>query len=238
MFAEDEAALILGAAASEEEVDRLASERVAGLPLEHVLGWAAFGGIRVPVDRGVFVPRPRTEFLIACAIERLKPGAVLVDLCCGSGAVAAALASRVPLTVYATDIDPRATENARRTLEPFDGTVLTGDLFEPLPAGLRGAVGMMAIIAPYVPSNDIALLPREARDFEPQVALDGGSDGLDILRQAIEAAPLWLEPGGFLLAEVAEHQAASAVLALVSAGLLPTVLTDDEATVIVGENPA
>lgn len=238
MFAEDEAALILGASSSEHDVDRLASERVAGLPLEHVLGWADFAGIRVPVDRGVFVPRPRTEFLVAKAAERVSAGAVIVDLCCGSGAVAAAIASRVPVTTYATDIDSRATENASRTLAPWGGTVVTGDLFDGLPRQLHGRVDMVTIIAPYVPTDDIELLPREARDFEPVTALDGGSDGLDIVRRAIDQAPLWLKIGGFLLTEVAEHQAPGVIDALDAAGLVSTVLTDDEATVVVGERLA
>ena len=238
VFAEDEAALILDASTSEDDVDRLASQRVAGLPLEHVLGWADFAGIRVPVDRGVFVPRPRTEFLIAAAVERLNPGAIILDLCCGSGAVAAAIASRVSVAVYATDIDQRATANARRTLAPWGATVITGDLFDGLPESLRGEIAMVTIIAPYVPTDEIALLPHEARDFEPLSALDGGTDGLDILRRAIVEAPRWLRPGGYLLTEVAEHQAARAARAMDAAGLTSSVVTDDEATVLFGQMPA
>ena len=238
MFAEDEAALILGASTSEDDVECLASERVAGLPLEHVLGWADFAGIRVPVDRHVFVPRPRTEFLVASAVARLNPGAIILDLCCGSGAVAAAIAARMPVTVYATDIDPRATANARRTLAPWGGTVITGDLFDGLPEAVRGEIAMVTIIAPYVPTDEIALLPHEARDFEPLTALNGGSDGLDVLRRAIDEAPRWLRPGGYLLTEVAEHQAALAAHTMDAAGLTSSVVTHDEATVLVGQKPA
>ena len=238
VFAEDEAALIIEASASSGDVDRLASERETGLPLEHVLGWADFAGIRVPVDRGVFVPRPRTEYLIASAVERLSAGATLLDLCCGSGAVAAAIASRTPASIYATDIDPTATANAARTLAPWGGTVVTGDLYDGLPVSLSGSLDMITIIAPYVPTEEIALLPHEARDFEPLAALDGGSDGLAILRRALAEAPQWLKPGGVLLTEVAEHQAAAVVRALAAAGLPASVLTDDESTVVVGQKPA
>lgn len=208
--------------------------RVSGTPLEHVLGWADFAGVRVPVDTGVFVPRPRSEFIVDAAVEGLAPGSVLVDLCCGSGAIAAAVASRARVEVFATDIDPRAVANAQRTLASAHATVLLGDLFGPLPADLRGRVATVTIVAPYVPTGDIALLPHEARDYEPLTALDGGSDGLEVLRRAIAEAPAWLTPFGRFLTEVAEHQVDAAVGALEEAGLRAEVLTPDESSLVVG----
>ena len=210
------------------------ADRVSGTPLEYVLGWADFAGVRVPVDAGVFVPRPRSEFLVDTAVGGLAPGSVLVDLCCGSGAIAAAVASRASVEVFATDIDPRAVGNAGRTLAAVRATVLLGDLFEPLPVDLRGRVSTVTVVAPYVPTADIPLLPHEARDYEPLTALDGGSDGLENLRRAIVDAPAWLAPSGRFLTEVAEHQVSAVVSALEDAGLGAEVLTRDDASVVVG----
>jgi len=208
--------------------------RVSGTPLEHVLGWADFAGVRVPVDPGVFVPRPRSEFLVECAVQGLEPGSLLVDLCCGSGAIAAAVASRVPVRVFASDLDPRATANARRTLRDLDATVVEGDLWDPLPESIRGKVNAVTIVAPYVPTAQIDLLPHEARDYEPLTALDGGDDGLHVLRRAIAGAPQWLAPGARFLTEVAEHQVPATVDALQEAGLAPLVLTRDGSPIVVG----
>ena len=234
VFAEDEADLLLLEPRDDETLERMIADRVSGTPLEHVLGWADFAGVRVPVDAGVFVPRPRSEFLVDAAVQGLAPGSVLVDLCCGSGAIAAAVASRAPVEVFATDIDPRAVANARRTLSAVQATVLLGDLFEPLPVELRGRVSTVTIVAPYVPTADIALLPHEARDYEPLTALDGGRDGLEILRRAIAEAPAWLAPHGRFITEVAEHQVEAVVDALEEAGLRAEILTPDDTSLVVG----
>src|SRR5919198_868550 len=93
VFAEDEALLLISAAGSPGELAAMVDRRIAGLPLEHVLGWAEFCGLRIAVDPEVFVPRRRTELLVRQAIALARPGAVVVDLCCGSGAVGAALAA-------------------------------------------------------------------------------------------------------------------------------------------------
>ena len=134
VYAEDEADLLISAARDEAELAALVDRRAAGQPLEHVLGWAEFCGLRIAVDPAVFVPRRRTEFLVAQAIELARPGAVVVDLCCGSGALAAALASAVDgAEVHAADIDPAAVRCARRNLAGLGGQVYQGDLFGPLP---------------------------------------------------------------------------------------------------------
>ena len=189
VYAEDEADLLISAARSEAELAALVDRRAAGQPLEHVLGWAEFCGLRIAVDPAVFVPRRRTEFLVAQAIELARPGAVVVDLCCGSGALAAALASAVEgAEVHAADIDPAAVRCARRNLAGLGGQVYQGDLFGPLPAGLLGRVDILLANVPYVPTGEVGLLPPEARDHEARVALDGGADGLEVLRR-IKADP-------------------------------------------------
>jgi release factor glutamine methyltransferase len=175
---------------------------VAGLPLEHVLGWAEFHGHRYVVAPGVFVPRPRTEHLVDLAVARAGRGAVILDLCAGSGAVGAAVAAEVDdARLYTAELDPAAVAVARRNAP----RVFEGDLFDPLPRGL--VFDLIVVVAPYVPTDEIALLPHEARDFEPLLALDGGADGLDLVRRILAEAPERLAPGGALLTEVSEDQA-------------------------------
>lgn len=230
VFAEDEARLLTEAAASEDELTALVNRRAAGEPLEHVLGWAEFYGLRIALDPGVFVPRRRTEFLVAQAIELAPKTPVVLDLCCGSGAVGAALAAAVPdLELYAADIDPVAVRCARRNVS----RVYEGDLFDPLPASLRGRVDVVVANTPYVPTTEIRLLPPEARLHEPRVALDGGADGLDTYRRVAAAAPKWLAPGGHLLVETSERQASTATAIAAAAGLTPGLASDGETTVLV-----
>ena len=218
VFAEDEAELLVAAARDPAELDDLVARRAGGDPLEHLLGWAEFAGLRVAVDPGVFVPRRRTEFLAHQAIELAGPGATVVDLCCGSGAVAVAVAAVVPdADLYAADIDPAAVRCARRNLPT--GHVYAGDLYAPLPATLRGRVDVLVANAPYVPTDEIDLMPPEARLHEPRVALDGGADGLDVLRRITAGAPDWLAPGGHVLVETSRRQAPLAVEAVTAAGL-------------------
>ncbi|MEP6482371.1 MAG: putative protein N(5)-glutamine methyltransferase [Rhodoglobus sp.] len=237
VFAEDEAALLVETARDDAELESMVARRVSGLPLEHVLGWAEFCGLRVEVDPGVFVPRPRSEFLVRQAVALAPPSSVVLDLCCGSGAVGVAVASLIDWAeLHASDSDAPAVACARRNLERVDGHVYLGDLYEPLPAELRGRVDVLTVIAPYVPTDAIALLPHEARDFEPLGSLDGGPDGLDVLRRVLSEARQWLAPGGILVTEVSERQV-PALLDLVSrSGLEASVIRDEEldATVVVG----
>ncbi|MEU5632362.1 putative protein N(5)-glutamine methyltransferase [Streptomyces rishiriensis] len=229
VFAEEEAELILDAAATADEAAAMARRRAAGLPLEHVVGWAEFHGLRVGVEPGVFVPRRRTEFLVDEALAAAPHASVVVDLCCGSGAVGAALAASLgPVELHAADIDPVAVGCARRNLAGYGGHAYAGDLFAPLPAGLRGRVDILAANVPYVPTGEVPLLPAEARDHEPLTALDGGGDGLDVLRRVAAGAPHWLAPGGFLLVETSERQAPAAVEAFTRSGLTVRVARDEE----------
>jgi release factor glutamine methyltransferase len=157
-----------------------------------------------------------------------------VDLCCGSGAVGAAVFASVPgIELFAVDIEPAAVRCARRNVS---GTVYEGDLYEPLPDAVRGRVDVLVANAPYVPSEAVGLMPPEARLHEPLVALDGGSDGLDVLRRVIASAPSWLAPGGHLLFETSVRQSDAAGATVASAGLTPAVVADEDlgATVVIG----
>ncbi|GIH24223.1 N5-glutamine S-adenosyl-L-methionine-dependent methyltransferase [Acrocarpospora phusangensis] len=234
VFAEDEAELLVSTAATPGDLAGMVDRRVAGLPLEHVLGWAEFCGLRISVDPGVFVPRRRTEFLVAQALSLAADRAVVVDLCCGSGAVGAALAAALTRAeLHAVDIHPAAVRCARRNL---DAPVYQGDLYQPLPPDLRGRVDLLVASAPYVPTGAIGLLPAEARVHEPMVALDGGADGLDVVRRVTAEAARWLAPGGHLLVETSARQAAGTAEAMAAHGMTPRVTSSDDldATVVIG----
>ena len=238
VFAEDEAALMIDAAASPVELESMVDRRVSGLPLEQVLGWAEFCGLRIVVEPGLFVPRRRTELLVAEAARLLsrsrKP--VVVDLCCGTGAVAAAIHDAMGhAEIHASDVDSRAVVCARRNLDGI-GSLHEGDLTDALPDHLAGRVDVLAVNAPYVPSDEIAMMPPEARDHEPRVAHDGGADGADIHRRIAEQAPRWLRPGGHLIIETSRRQAPLTVAAMVRHGFDTRVVHSDDidATAVVG----
>lgn len=235
VFAEEEAELILATAGDGGEVERMVAARVSGLPLEQVLGWASFHGVRVLIDPDVFVPRRRTEHLVDEAIARCKPDAVVVDLCCGSGALGLALATAVPgINLYAADLHPAAVRNARRNLPTAQ--VFEGDLYDALPADLRGRVDILLANVPYVPTDDVQFLPAEARLHEPHLTLDGGPDGLALLRRVAAEAADWLAPGGYLFTEASTEQAPLAAEILSAAGLVTTISTDEDdfGTTVIG----
>jgi release factor glutamine methyltransferase len=233
--------LLSSAADTPADLAAMVDRRAAGIPLEQVLGWAEFCGLRISVESGVFVPRRRTEFLVreAAAVTRSQP--VVVDLCCGTGAVGAVLTAILgDIELYAVDIDPAAARCARRNLAGAGGRVFEGDLYQPLPARLLGRVDLVVANAPYVPTAELGLLPAEARLHEPRVTLDGGADGLDILRRVAEGARHWLVAGGVLVVETSERQAPQLVEAAARSGLSARVATSDEldATVVVGTKPS
>lgn len=248
VFAEDEARLLVEAADDPGQLATLVARRVAGEPLEQVLGWAEFRGLRIAVTPGVFVPRRRTGLLVEEAL-RLAAGLaghlVAVDLCCGSGAVGAALAAGLrargraaDLELHAADVDPVAVACSAQNLTGI-GQAHAGDLYAALPAHLRGRVDLLLANAPYVPTDAIGAMPREARDHEPTTALDGGADGLDLHRRIAADAVTWLSPRGHLLIETSRAQAAGTAAAMRRAGLSPQVVTDDDldGTVAVGGRP-
>ena len=236
VFAEDEAALLAEAARTPAELAALTERRAGGEPLEVILGWAEFLGLRIAVEAGVFVPRQRSGFLVLEAAALAEPGDIVVDLCCGTGALGVALAARVDVRLYAADIEPAAVRCARRNV---DGEVFEGDLYDALPADLRGRVRLLLVNAPYVPTDEIALMPPEAREHEPRVALDGGADGVDVHRRVAAEAARWLAPGGHLLIETSEEQASRTADVMAGNGLRPRVRTSDElySTVVIGTRP-
>ncbi|GAA5190470.1 putative protein N(5)-glutamine methyltransferase [Arthrobacter gyeryongensis] len=238
VFAEDEARLLIAAAHAPEDLEQLLGQRVSGLPLEYPLGWAEFCGQHITVEPGVFVPRRRTEHLVQEAARLVRPGAVVVDLCCGSGAVGAALVAAVGgIELHAADVDPAAVRCARRNIGLAGGQVHEGDLFSALPDTLRGRVDVLVANAPYVPTDSIGMMPPEARLHEPRVALDGGSDGLDVQRRIAREAPSWLAPGGRLLIETSVRQAPTTAALFGDAGLSALVVHSEEfdATVVLGK---
>lgn len=244
VFAEDEAALLLDAASDAAELARLVERREAGEPLELVLGWAELCGVRVAVAPGVFVPRRRTGLVVHEALAALDARAprhrVLVDLCCGTGAVAAAVVALAGagtrLEVHAADVDPAATHVARRNVP---GEVHQGHLYDALPARLRGEVDVLTVNAPYVPTAAIATMPPEARLHEPRTALDGGADGLTLHRRVADGAARWLRPGGVLVLETSAAQSRRSAGLVRRAGLRTRVVRDDDVdgTVVVGVRP-
>lgn len=232
--------MLSSAARTTAELDDMVEQRIAGLPLEHILGWAEFCGLRVAVDAGVFVPRKRTAFLVRQAITLARTGNVVVDLCCGSGALGAVLSVHVGrIELHAVDIDPVAVRCAQRNITIAGGHVYEGDLFEPLPATLRSRVDVLVANVPYVPTESIRLLPPEARIYEAFVALNGGEDGLDVMRRVAGEAARWLVPGGHVLVETSERQVPKTVEIFKSNGLTPQVATDLEldATIVIGTRP-
>jgi release factor glutamine methyltransferase len=261
VFAEEEAALLVAEAAERRpssdrldggrsraaELEAMTAARIAGQPLETVLGWARFAGRRIIVRRGVFVPRRRTERLARAAVRAAEAvvDPVVVDLCCGSGAIGAVVADEVPgATLHAADVDPGAVACAAENLGPRGAHVHRGDLLDALPSELRGRIHVLVANVPYVPRHGLAHLPPEARLHEPEATRDGGDDGLDVLRRVARGSGAWLAPGGVVLMEVAEHQVAGALDAMGSAGLAGGTAAadgddeDDGTVVVVGRRAA
>jgi release factor glutamine methyltransferase len=235
VYAEDEARLLLEEGG---DLPAMVARRIAGEPLEWVLGWAEFADLRVVVRPGVFVPRRRTELLAARAIARLGPASVAVELCCGAGAIAAVILEEVPFVeVHAADVDPVAVECARENVP--NGNVHQGDLYDALPRDLRGRVDVLVANTPYVPTDEISLMPPEARDHEPRHTLDGGPDGLTLLRRISAAAGEWLAPGGHVLVEVSQRQLPAAMAVFERDGLAAGSAHSEDlgATVVIGRSP-
>ena len=235
VFAEDEAALLEAEPVSAQEREAMVVRRVAGEPLELILGWVEFCGLRIRVAPGVFVPRQRSALMVELAVPAASRGTSrrVLDLGCGTGALGAAVAARVPgAEIWATDIDRAAVECARLNL-PAE-RVLLGDLYEPLPHGL--AFDVIVANAPYVPTSEIGTMPPEARDHEHHVALDGGADGLDVQRRVIEQAPKHLAPGGVLVIEAGQEQAPVTASLMREQGLVAEIHHDEElyATAVTG----
>jgi release factor glutamine methyltransferase len=228
--AEDEAAELLAAAHGDEtRLHAMLQRRLTGEPLAWITGHARFCGIDVTVDPGVYVPRWHSEQLALRAAARLPENGVAVDVCTGSGAVAAVLSARRPRArVVGSDLDERAVTCARRNrVEAY-----RGDLFDPLPAELRGRVDVVTGVVPYVPTAELPLLQRDTFSFETPLAYDGGDDGTAVLRRVLAEAPAWLRPGGAVVLELGGRQPALLAEELARLGYAPaTVLVDEEGDV-------
>lgn len=241
VWAEEEVALLVREAVTPSGLEALVARREQGVPLEVVVGWADFAGVRVPIEPGVFVPRSRSALLVRLTTEALAARAdppVVVDLGCGSGALAAAVAAARPdCEVWGVDVDPAAVRCARQVLPPE--RVRQGDLWGALPASLAGRVTVALANAPYVPTAAVALMPPEARVHERRQALDGGADGLDVQRRVITGAADWLAGGGLLLVETSRTQAPATTALAVEAGLRARIVIDDDldATAVAAQRP-
>lgn len=196
-------------------IDELVARRLAGEPLAWIAGSVDFCGVRVRVDPGVFVPRPHTQAMSRRAASLLPDDGIAVDLCTGSGAVAAVMAATHPgATVLATDVDPIAVACARRN----GVRALVGDLDDPLPRTWLGRVDVVTAVVPYVPTEELHLLPRDVLAHEPPRALDGGPGGTTVLVRVVDAAARWLRSGGTVLLEIGGDQARAMAATLSEAG--------------------
>jgi release factor glutamine methyltransferase len=203
----------------------LVTRRAEGEPLAYLVGEVEFMSLPFGVGPEVLIPRPETEVLVEAVLEGLRsagdagseggviPLPVVADIGTGSGVVAASIAWYEPrATVYATDLSANALARARANAERHGLQnrirFLAGDLFQPLEgSGLEGGLTAVVSNPPYVATPDVARLPREVRDHEPRIALDGGLDGLDVIRRLAAETPRWLREDGFLAFEVGAGQA-------------------------------
>jgi len=200
--------------AQRKRFERLVARRATGEPVQLIKGFAVFRGLEIIARPGVFVPRDSSEFLAEQAVRRLRARRrpVAVDLACGGGTIALAIADEVPgARVFGTDISKEAIHVARLNasgLELKNARFFTGDLFGALPVNLHGVVDAITLHPPYVPKRDMRHLPEEIRRFEPVHTLtDRSHDGLGLIGRAAEESGDWLRPGGWLLIEVSPDRA-------------------------------
>ncbi|MEV0680797.1 peptide chain release factor N(5)-glutamine methyltransferase [Actinosynnema sp. NPDC050436] len=211
-----------------DALHRLVRERVTRTPLQHITGWAHLGGLDLDVGPGVFIPRPETELLLEWALSTVAGAPLVVDLCTGSGALALAVAHRLPgATVHAVERDPVALAWARRNadlrVEAGDTPIRlhSGDVTAPgVLTDLEGAVDLVVCNPPYVPEG--TAVPPEVADHDPHDAVFSGADGLDVIRHVVALSARLLKPGGHVAIEHDDTHG-EAVPALLSAR---RVLTD------------
>jgi release factor glutamine methyltransferase len=208
---------------------RALRRRIAREPLQHIVGTQAFRHVTVRVNGDALVPRPETELLAGWALELLPPSRhpLVIDVGTGSGCIACALASeRADLRVIALDVAPRAVALARANVAVLGltdrVTVEISDLF----AALRAqSADLIVSNPPYLPTGLIASLAPEVRHYDPRLALDGGPDGLVVIRRLVDAAPRWLAPDGRLVLETAGGDQVRAVADLMRARGLTRIET-------------
>jgi release factor glutamine methyltransferase len=220
--ADEEAHELLAAAPGGDTLEQWVRRRERGEPLAWITGTMRFCGRVLHVDPGVYVPRFQSEELARRAASLLPARGRACDQCTGAGAIAAHLAAAAPpATVVGIDIDPRAVACARR-----NGVLaLVGDLDPPL---RPRSFDLVTAVAPYVPTESLRLLPTDVRRYEPRRALDGGRDGLDLVRRIVASASQLLQPGGWLLTEVGGEQDQALGPTLAAHGFRPAAPWLDE----------
>jgi release factor glutamine methyltransferase len=200
----EEADELLAVAAGDAALlEALVTRRFTGEPLAWITGSVTFCGVTLRVHDGAYVPRWQSEQLALRAAERLPEDGTAIDLCTGTGAIAAVLrAARPGARIVGTEVDARSLACARAN----GVEVFAGDLLDPLPADLHGAADVVVGVVPYVPTPELDLLQRDTFTFETALSYDGGDDGTRFLRRAIAGAPRFLKPGGTLLLELGAEQ--------------------------------
>ena len=207
--------------------DAAVHRRARREPLQQILGWEAFRGLRVRVTPDVLVPRPETEMLVQWALELAPRPGLVVDVGTGSGCIACAVATECPgARVIAVERSPAAAAVAGANAVALGLAarvgIVVGDLLAPL-AG--GRADLIVANLPYLPTSTFELLSPEVTEHEPRLALDGGQDGLVEIRRLVAAAPSRLVAGGVLVMETAGGTQASAVVALMRAAGFTEVAT-------------
>lgn len=212
----------------------LVKRRVAGEPVAYLVGHREFYKLTFRVTPDVLIPRPETEILVLEALDRLKgrDAPTMLDLGTGSGCIAISIAHQHPtIEVTAIDRSPAALDIARQNAEQHGVAdrirLLEGNLYEPLDAEAR--FGLIVSNPPYVTTDELAHLAPEVRDQEPRLALDGGTDGLDVLRPLIDTAPTWLEPDGYLMVEIGYQQGEAVRERFIATGFLDVIVLKDGA---------
>ena len=215
----------------------MAERRLAGEPLQYVLGRWGFRSLDLIVDRRALIPRPETEQVVEAALaEARRVGAsrplVVADLGTGSGAIALSLAAELPgAQVWATDISAAALEVASANLCGLAGfaatrvRLLEGSWFDPLPVDLQGRLDVVVCNPPYIADDEV--LPDEVGDWEPALALRAGETGLECFVAVTAAAPAWLADQGVLVVEIAPSQADAVCALAVEAGFAQVQVRPD-----------
>lgn len=222
---EEAADLVAWAAGDRALLESLVVRRLTGEPLAWITGSVVFCGMSVRVDSGVYVPRSQTEDLARRAVARLPVDGVAIDLCTGAGAVAAILQAQRPAArVVGTDLSEAAVACARAN----GVDVFVGDLFQPVPVELAGRVDLVVGVVPYVPTEALRFLQRDALVFEPVMAFDGGPGGVDLLRRAIAGATAFLRPGAALILEMGGDQHRELSGDLARHGYVEVTTVDDQ----------
>lgn len=214
------------------------ARRAKGEPLQYVTGEMGFRHIVVRCEPGALIPRPETEWLVEYALPQVKQAvasrgcARVLEVGTGTGCIACSIASEVPQAqVVATDISPDAISLATRNAEALSLADRIAFVCCDLDAGLaeqdRAGFDLLISNPPYIPTAELPTLPREVSGYEPELALDGGADGLDVFRRLLACAPTWLAPGGLLACELHEATLAAAAQLASQAGLVDVQIKQD-----------